>query len=389
MRDYAFGNFLFSLREKKGYTQAYVAKVLGVTPAAVSKWENGESKPRVDVLFKLASLLDVRAEELIEGRYIEQKTFDEQAVRAITQRYEYLRRIDSFEKPSVKFKRIIAFLIDWNIIGHIILLLLLVEVTIFRKNGLLESSQALQPFVPILAITMLLFPVGVVLRDFMFGGRSLGKRMLGLVILDIKTATKPKLHKTVLRDLFFFLFQIDGVVLLASGKSIGDYVAHTVVVNKKDIGKNLKDLEPAYENETDRKSCEHKVDADTIEEINNYKPKKSNAKLYIALGILAFCMAFALMFCAVRLMLDMTKNTPEYEVAYDYLVNSEAFEEKGYSKDQVRLNKYRKFTYTNSDDYSVESIEFGFRVKLKKYSVVVHVDENGNFFVCDRCTNFE
>lgn len=389
MRDYIFGNFLCSLREKKGYTQAYVAKVLDVTPAAVSKWENGESKPRVEVLLKLANLLDVRAEELIEGRYIPQETLDEDAVRAISDRYEYLRRVDSFEKASVKFKRILAFIIDWNIFGGITLFLLMLEMEIFRQNGLLESAQAIEPFIPILLITMAMYPVGVALRDFIFNGRSLGKRICGLVILDVKTATKPKLLKTILCDLFFFLFQIDFVILLASGKTIGDFVAHTVVVNKKDIGGKIKDLEPAYESEIDRKSCEMKVDAETIEEINNYKPKKNNTKLYVALGILVLCMVFALMFCVTRLMLDMTKNTPEYEVAYNYLVNSETFEEKGYSEDQIRLRSYRKTTYMNSDDNKQDSVEFGFRLLFREYSVVVHPDENGKPFACEECTDFE
>ena len=58
------------LREKKGLTQADVAGMLGVTAAAVSKWENGSSKPRVAVLFKLAEILGVRPEELVAGHYI-------------------------------------------------------------------------------------------------------------------------------------------------------------------------------------------------------------------------------------------------------------------------------------------------------------------------------
>lgn len=52
MNDYKSGNFICSLREKKGLTQAELASMLSVTPAAVSKWENGESKPRTDTLFK-------------------------------------------------------------------------------------------------------------------------------------------------------------------------------------------------------------------------------------------------------------------------------------------------------------------------------------------------
>lgn len=50
-------------------TQADIAAMLDVTPAAVSKWENGESKPRVEVLFRLAQILGVSPEELMAGEY--------------------------------------------------------------------------------------------------------------------------------------------------------------------------------------------------------------------------------------------------------------------------------------------------------------------------------
>ncbi len=71
MNDYNFGNFVCMLREQKGLTQADIANQLGVTAAAVSKWENGSSKPRVEVLFKLSEILGVRPEELMAGHYIE------------------------------------------------------------------------------------------------------------------------------------------------------------------------------------------------------------------------------------------------------------------------------------------------------------------------------
>lgn len=66
-----FGNRISALRKSKGFTQAYIAGKLGVTPAAVSKWENGSSKPRVEVLFKLAQILEVNAKDLFEQEYEE------------------------------------------------------------------------------------------------------------------------------------------------------------------------------------------------------------------------------------------------------------------------------------------------------------------------------
>ena len=70
--DNEFGKKISSLRKSKGLTQAYVAKELGVTPAAVSKWESGASKPRVEILFRLAQILDVNAEDLFAQENEEQ-----------------------------------------------------------------------------------------------------------------------------------------------------------------------------------------------------------------------------------------------------------------------------------------------------------------------------
>ena len=73
MNDYKFGNFLCSLREAKGMTQLELADMLDVTTAAVSKWENGESKPKLETLFKLGEIFGVTAEELVAGEFSSEK----------------------------------------------------------------------------------------------------------------------------------------------------------------------------------------------------------------------------------------------------------------------------------------------------------------------------
>ena len=82
-------------------TQADIAEQLGVTPAAVSKWENGSSKPRVEVLFQLANILGVRPEELMAGHYIPTETLSPSAVKQINERYEYLQKVDCYNTAGV------------------------------------------------------------------------------------------------------------------------------------------------------------------------------------------------------------------------------------------------------------------------------------------------
>lgn len=78
MNDYAFGNFLYALRKEKQLSQTQLAQLLGVTNKAVSKWENGASKPNTVLLPKLAELLDVSVEELFACRRFEKNTQLEQ-----------------------------------------------------------------------------------------------------------------------------------------------------------------------------------------------------------------------------------------------------------------------------------------------------------------------
>ena len=64
MNKYNFGNYLCELREKKGYSQSELGLKLGVTNKAVSKWENGQAYPSVELLLPLANELGVSIEEI-------------------------------------------------------------------------------------------------------------------------------------------------------------------------------------------------------------------------------------------------------------------------------------------------------------------------------------
>ena len=69
MRDYSFGNFISTLREKNGLSQYQLGVLVGVSDKAVSKWENGASKPRINTIKKLAQILNVSVNELLTCEY--------------------------------------------------------------------------------------------------------------------------------------------------------------------------------------------------------------------------------------------------------------------------------------------------------------------------------
>jgi repressor LexA len=56
---------LAEMREQKGWSQADLAKVLGVTQSAVGNWESGIRLPRPRTLQKLARLFDVTIDHLL------------------------------------------------------------------------------------------------------------------------------------------------------------------------------------------------------------------------------------------------------------------------------------------------------------------------------------
>lgn len=55
------------LRKKKGFNkQQDLAKACGIKQTTISKWERGKARPKLDTIKKLADILQVSVEEIIE-----------------------------------------------------------------------------------------------------------------------------------------------------------------------------------------------------------------------------------------------------------------------------------------------------------------------------------
>ena len=61
------GRFIAAKRKEKSLTQAEVAKSLGITDRAVSKWERGLALPDASIMLNLCSILGIGITELLTG----------------------------------------------------------------------------------------------------------------------------------------------------------------------------------------------------------------------------------------------------------------------------------------------------------------------------------
>ena len=62
------GKRIADLRHEKGLKQDELAEKLGVSPQAVSKWENDQTCPDISLLPALAKILGVSVDELLSGK---------------------------------------------------------------------------------------------------------------------------------------------------------------------------------------------------------------------------------------------------------------------------------------------------------------------------------
>lgn len=74
------GDNMMLLRKKKGFSQAELGKKIGTSGDVIGRYERGDIKPSIDVVEKIADVLDVSIDYLIGKSKIE---LDSQAVKRL------------------------------------------------------------------------------------------------------------------------------------------------------------------------------------------------------------------------------------------------------------------------------------------------------------------
>ncbi len=128
---------------------------------------------------------------------------------------------------SVTLRRIIAWIIDWNVC------LFPPVIACMVLANFLNEESVIYYLIAILCLLLILSAFAMfVLRDVIFKGRSLGKRLFELYVYEKNSLQQATKKQLISRNIFFFLYLVDVFVLIFTGETIGDRVAGTVVVSE-------------------------------------------------------------------------------------------------------------------------------------------------------------
>lgn len=94
------GTLLKELRNEKGLTQEQFAELVNVTNRTVSRWENGNNLPDLDILIQISDYYEIDLRELLDGeRKIEKmnKELEETVLKAVdytnSEAERYIKRV--------------------------------------------------------------------------------------------------------------------------------------------------------------------------------------------------------------------------------------------------------------------------------------------------------
>lgn len=134
------GEFIKEKRKEKNLTQNDLARILGVTNKAISKWECGLGCPDISLLESLSKELDVSILELLNGNKIDEKNIE------ICDTNKYIKESIEYSKNQTKIKYItkINIVIEAFIVAICIILVILninSSITMNKKYKYIRSDS--------------------------------------------------------------------------------------------------------------------------------------------------------------------------------------------------------------------------------------------------------
>ena len=140
------GNFLATLRKEQNLTQEALGEKLGVTNKTISRWENGNYLPPVEMLQELSKLYAVSINEILCGERIPKENYQakaEETIAGILSGSPF-----SFQERSDFWKR------KWQTDHLVTNLSLAVILLVMLAAGILLSKPLVAGLAPILALVV-------------------------------------------------------------------------------------------------------------------------------------------------------------------------------------------------------------------------------------------
>lgn len=101
MNQEKIGKFIAKLRKEKKMTQDELAKKIGVTDRAISKWENGRGMPELSLIKPLCNELEISTNEFFSGERLAQEELQLEDYENI------IKKLGTEEKSLKRFKKVL------------------------------------------------------------------------------------------------------------------------------------------------------------------------------------------------------------------------------------------------------------------------------------------
>ncbi|MEG0091410.1 MAG: helix-turn-helix transcriptional regulator [Oscillospiraceae bacterium] len=152
MNQEKIGEFLKTLRKEKGLTQEQIAEIVNVSNRTISRWENGNNMPDLDVLIQLSDYYKIELREILDGER-KSEDMDKKSEETILKAVDYTNT--ETERYTKKVNRLLTF-------GAI----LWISAQIIEHTGLVEiyAMSAISEFAQGATSGMLIFGLIVTSR---------------------------------------------------------------------------------------------------------------------------------------------------------------------------------------------------------------------------------
>ncbi len=121
------GSFLKELRNQKGLTQEKVAEKFSVSSRTVSRWENGNNMPDLDILIEISDFYEVDLREILNGER-KSENMDKELKETVLQAVDYTNTETERCHRQIRICNAIA--------------MLLVAMSIMLKDSAIYASNA-------------------------------------------------------------------------------------------------------------------------------------------------------------------------------------------------------------------------------------------------------